>query len=170
MQHINESEKHNIKLKNSQVGSCDCNHSHTRTSQISYKSIAFKICRGAQNAKKPRYGKALPKRKRPSVASVPSVAVGRIRKSQRAVNISQLNFQPASGTTQEDFLWIRIPRNLGHRIGVCHQPAGEIRAIWLRPMSQKVWSIKPRMSLSVTPSHWGSLQSCAEQPVEMSWG
>lgn len=81
MQHINESEKHNIKFKNSQVASCDCNHSYTRTSQISYKSIAFKICQGAENAKKPRYSKALPKRKRPSVASVPSEAVGRIRKS-----------------------------------------------------------------------------------------
>lgn len=75
MQHINESEKHNMKFKNSQVESCDCNHSYTRTSQISYKSIAFKICQGAKNAKKPRYGKALLKRKRPSVASVPSEAV-----------------------------------------------------------------------------------------------
>ena len=64
---INESEKHNIKLKKNhklKVIRAITPTLSMRVSQISYKSTVFKIYQGAEDAKKYKHVKPIPKEKK----------------------------------------------------------------------------------------------------------
>ena len=121
---INESEKHNIKLKKkSQVESCKSNHSHSvnESKPDQLQKQFLKYIRELRMQRSINVSSPSPKKKK-AKSSFHSYQNGRETRNPpyQELRKNQQNFNQANG-----HMWtairIQIPRRLSHRVGLYHQ-------------------------------------------------